>query len=280
MFVELIRCNTGPGMIPILFSSYRIFTLYGTCAVRVHALAPAIGLWALVLSGNSQVLLFWASLWMAALTHAFGHLFCSRYFYQTPQFITLYPFHSTFRLDYPPASRKIDLAITAAGPSLNLVIGGLLYLFSQSAGETEIPHWSAQLARLQITYGLITLLPMYPLDGSRLMRLGLQFRNSLERSNEIANFLGQTMAATIVLWSFFQGFYKLGFIGIIFYVVGRFSNFFQRIIRHSNASEIAEEMEIEEDWEDGEPPITMTMTQDGVWEQLEREPSTESRMFF
>jgi hypothetical protein len=39
-------------------------------------------------------------------------------------------------------------------------------------------------------------------------------------------------------------------------------------------------MEIEEDWEDGEPPITMTMTQDGVWEQLEREPSTESRMFF
>ncbi len=278
--ISVLCFRTGTGMISLLFSTWRIFTIFGTCHVRIHSLAPAIALWALVLSGQSSSLLFWTSLWMAALAHAFGHLLCARYYRQTPDLITLYPFYSTFRLDIPPAGRKMDLAITAAGPVLNLILGGVLYLTFENSDGVEKLVWVGLLARIQMTYGLLTLLPMYPLDGSRLLRLGLQFRYGLERSLEIATFLGQSMAATIVLWSFFQGFYWLGFAGIFLYVLSRFSTVIQNFVHRRNAAELLVESEHEETWAEGDQPMTMTMTEDGVWEYLEREPSSESRIYF
>lgn len=267
-------------MLAILFTRWHLLTLFGTCEVATYSMCLAIPVLALALTGQPATVLVWAGLWLAAFLHSFGHLVMARFRNEYGESIVVMPFFSTFRLADPPHSSASDALVTAAGPFSNLALAGLIY--SVQTGFGVMPAWLYQWAVINLGYGLITLLPMYPLDGSRLLRLVLQSRMDEQKARNAANFTGQSMAAAIVLWSFYQGFYKLGFIGIACYLVGRSAPLIQLITRQGNVARAMHQHEIEaEEWandEDanGEAPIVMTQSADGTWEASEAEFNTST----
>jgi len=104
-----------------------------------------------------------------------------------------------------------------------------------------------------------------------------------------ANFVGQSMAAAIVLWSFYQGFYRLGFVGIFLYLVGRGAPLFQVITRQMNLTRAQQQMQMDEaeaeEWPEGEEaPIVMVQTANGTWEPATQTTAPafrpEGRTFF
>jgi Zn-dependent protease len=277
----------------MFWTSWRLFTLFSTCQVTIYSIQAAIAVFSVALSGRLDSLVFWFGLWLAAFVHSLGHAVMARLNGEVSESIVVYPFLSTFRLTQPPESRANDLLITAAGPLLSLATGGLMFFTSRSLGP-ESPDWLQSWARFHLGYGLITILPMYPLDGARVLRTVLQNWFDERRAISTANFVGQSMAAAIVLWSFYQGVYRLAFIGIFCYLVGRFAPVFQVIIRQMNLArvqqgqqpEIVEDEEDTENWPEGEEaPIVMVQTANGTWEpaQTPQQPPfvrPEGRLFF
>lgn len=254
----------------MLWKSWRLMTIFETCQVSTYSIQVAIAVMAVALTGRLGVLWFWGGLWTAALGHSLGHAVMARLNGEVSESVVVYPFFSTFKMAEPPSSMGNDFLITLAGPVLNLAAGGLFYFMAAGLGP-ESPAWLTLWGRINLGYGLITILPMYPLDGARVLRLLLNSRMDERRAVGAANFVGQSMAAAIVLWSFYQGFYRLGFVGIFLYLVGRGAPLFQVITRQMNLTRAQQQMQMDEaeaeEWPEGEEaPIVMVQTANGTWE--------------
>jgi len=268
-------------MASILLRRWRLVTVPYVGHLYLHGSTPAAGFLALIWTDESETLLVWIGLWMAALVHAAGHLAAARCTRQLPESITLYPLWSTTRLFQSPARIADDMMMTVSGPLANGLLGGAILLAFDGLLDRE-PEWLGQWARIQIGYGAALSLPVFPLDGSRLLRLVLKLRMPERRAWEIAGFVSQATAAGVVLWSLIQGFWSLAFVGIVFYLLGRFSTLFLEIGKRLKESERYEDKGWSGEETDNEngPTITLTQTADGVWQQLEPSPSNESRTYY
>src|ERR1035438_1246648 len=73
-----------------------------------------------------------------------------------------------------PNPRWDDILITAAGPLMNLILAVLLMALARGgmiAGVPELTHISAQYAELSLLLCFFNLIPIPPLDGSRILRV-------------------------------------------------------------------------------------------------------------
>lgn len=266
-------------MASFLLRYWRVVNLPRLGQVFVHGLTPAAGLLALILTSEPGTLLFWLGLWIAALVHAMGHMFAAVFRGELPESVTLFPCWATTRLLRPPVRLVDDLMLTASGPLANGLAGGALLFVWDGLLDHE-PAWTGQWARIQIGYGAAALLPIYPLDGARLLRLGLKLRLPESRAWEIAGFVSQASAAGIIFWSLYQRFWALACAGIVFYVIGRFSPLLLEFGKRLKEAE----RDGDQDRPDGEAgddgTITLTQTADGVWQQVEPSPSNESRNYY
>jgi stage IV sporulation protein FB len=166
------------------------FSLLGI-PVRVHPLFWAVAL-LFGLSGNQKpldMLLWVGTVFVSILVHEMGHALAARS-YGWPPRITLHSFgglasyHPTFH------NTRSQILITAAGPGAGFLFAGLIIALIALAGHRVIFGWqfgvlplrfdlfeSMPLNRLivdllyvNIFWGLINLLPVYPLDGGQISR--------------------------------------------------------------------------------------------------------------
>jgi Zn-dependent protease len=74
---------------------------------------------------------------------------------------------------------KWDFRITAAGPLVNVLLGGAAYAALHFA-STELPWWAvvllSQTVWINIILAVFNLLPIHPMDGGRLARIALSKR--------------------------------------------------------------------------------------------------------
>lgn len=176
--------------------------------LKVHATFLLILVWVALahssrgLPGMAAGLLFILTLFGCVILHELGHALTARRYGIRTKDITLLPIGGVARLERMPEEPLQELAVALAGPAVNVVIAGLLYLWLAGTGGWQ------PLAQLDVTSGsfvervmivnlflaAFNLLPAFPMDGGRVLRALLATRMEYTRATQIAAGIGQGMA--------------------------------------------------------------------------------------
>lgn len=160
------------------------------------------------------------------LVHEFGHALSARRYGINTSKIVLLPIGGVAQLDRMPEKPKQELVVTIAGPMMNVIIAGILFvvsafrypLYQIRSLDFVSSHFLPSLMWINVMLFLFNLIPAYPMDGGRILRALLAFRFSYITSTRIAARLGQLFALGIIAAGLYIGHYiwiPLGlFVGI------------------------------------------------------------------
>ncbi len=189
--------------------SFRIGSPFGI-PVRVHVTFFLLLAWyaaiiwreAGTVTAVLQGLAFILTLFLCVVLHEFGHALTARRYGIPTRDITLLPIGGLARLERMPDDPKQELWVALAGPAVNVVIAGGIFLFSRVT--TSVPNLEAVtlvggsfLARVMVVnvfLVLFNLLPAFPMDGGRILRALLATRMEYARATRLAATIGQSMA--------------------------------------------------------------------------------------
>jgi len=129
------------------------------------------------LPGLSWRLLLMILFFTCVVMHELGHsLTAKRYGVRVPR-ILLLPIGGMAEMDHVPRQPSAEFLITIAGPAVNFVIVAILAPFTWKylLGIEAMPDFSpaellTQLFLANLIMGTFNLLPVYPMDGGRILR--------------------------------------------------------------------------------------------------------------
>jgi Zn-dependent protease/CBS domain-containing protein len=195
--------------------SWRAGSLLGI-ALYVHATFVLLLAWVAIgdyrRSGSAvsalNGVLFVLAVFATVVLHELGHALAARRYGIKTKDITLLPIGGVARLERMPRDPKQELLVALAGPAVNLVIAGFLYLSLRFTGGIPAILDSATLSAGFLQRGflvrllavnlwlvLFNLIPAFPMDGGRVLRALLAMRNGdYARSTETAARVGRFFA--------------------------------------------------------------------------------------
>ena len=150
-------------------------------------------------NGGLSATVLTAAIFGCVLLHELGHALMARRYGIRTEDITLYPIGGVARLERMPRSAGPELLIALAGPAVNFVIAGGLYLGLQLAGSSAAMIGGSFLVKLlwiNLGLALFNLLPVFPMDGGRVFRALLTGPFGRLRATVIAATVGQVIAVT------------------------------------------------------------------------------------
>ncbi len=157
------------------------FRLFGT-PVRVH---PFFWLFTAILGWNYLdqpdgflYLFIWiVCCFLSILLHEFGHVWMGMIFGARDSYIVLYSFGGLAVGSNDLRSRWQRIAVSLAGPGIQLALYGLIWLLLESLSVEllrRIPHRAVfmigMLMSINLLWPLFNLLPVWPLDGGMVSR--------------------------------------------------------------------------------------------------------------
>ncbi len=218
------------------FTSYDLRFVIAGFPIRVHPMFWLIAL----LTGSSarlgpEILVWVLVLFVSILVHELGHAFAMRYFGESAR-VVLYGMGGLAISDYARRGRSpmTQILISAAGPVAGFALAGLVALtiiltggsfafdasfpifWDYSLGKS-LKHPTAQLLVWHLLYvnifwGLVNLLPVFPLDGGQIARQLFVMRNPWQ-GLQASLWLSIFVAAGLAVWGFSRG---SVFMGILF----------------------------------------------------------------
>ena len=158
----------------------------------------------------AQGLLWAACITLSLLVHEFGHALVARHLRHDPS-ISLHGFGGT--TSRTRTGRDVEeAAIVAMGPAAGLVLGMIVY-----GGWQVLAHFdlnTAFAARVAyallvpcILWNLLNLLPLWPLDGGQLFRLGLGRLLGPSRAGKVTHALSIAVVVLLAVFALRNGMY-------------------------------------------------------------------------
>jgi len=142
-----------------------------------------------------------------------GHSLTAQKYKINTRDITLLPIGGLARFENLPEDPKQELLVALAGPAVNLVIAGLIFLGLNTTGlidpevieltEVNGNNFLYLLLSANLVLAVFNLVPAFPMDGGRAFRALLSFKFSRVKATRIAAGLGQILAIAFVFVGLF-----------------------------------------------------------------------------
>jgi Zn-dependent protease len=217
-----------------MFSSLRLGKWFGI-DVYVHATFWLLPLFVLLedvskVYGAADTVMDLAlvlAVFACVVLHEFGHALTARAYGIRTRHITLYPIGGVAALERIPTKPLQEIAVTLAGPAVNLVIAaGLFAGLVLGANLLPVEHnplfWLAgRLMWANVILFGFNLLPAFPMDGGRLLRALLALRMNRVRATELAVGVGTVVAGGMVVAGVLLPSASLIFVAATVFLLGR-----------------------------------------------------------
>lgn len=175
-------------LIPALaVGAYQMTQLFASAAKGRVAGAP---LWAM---GLAVVVLLYASV----VAHEFGHALSARAFGIRTRHIVLNWLGGGAAVVRGFRQALPEFVIALAGPAVSAVCGGLLMLGAHAAAGTLAAPVLLLAGSLNLMLALYNLMPLFPMDGARVLRAGLTRLLGSYRATRATGFLSLGLSALL-----------------------------------------------------------------------------------
>jgi Zn-dependent protease len=195
--------------------SYKILTIRGI-SLHVHWTFVLLIGWVLLVNagaGNDINQISWSVLFLLAVfvcitLHEFGHALVAGRFGIQAKEIVLLPIGGIASIEKFPDNPRQELAISIAGPLVNLAIAVLLGLFIpgtpliKNDPGMSIMHghdFIYNLRIVNISLAVFNLIPAFPMDGGRILRALLGFKLNYIQATTIAATVGKIIAILFIV---------------------------------------------------------------------------------
>jgi Zn-dependent protease len=142
--------------------------------------------------------------------HEIGHALAARAYGIGTRNITLYPIGGVASLDRMPEKPSREIAIALAGPAVNLVIAGTLFIVLLAGSALLVAEQNLIVAVLAYFTKLVllanlflcafNLIPAFPMDGGRVLRALLATRMTRLRATTVAVRVGTVVAMAMGIY--------------------------------------------------------------------------------
>ncbi|MEI6589440.1 MAG: site-2 protease family protein [Verrucomicrobiota bacterium] len=163
------------------------------------------GFWDEGLNGLLWSSILLISFFTCVVLHELGHSLMAKYFGIQVRRILLMPIGGMAEFETIPKEPYKELWITVAGPAVNAVIACFLIPFFWGSGSlvsldntNSFAGLMRSLLAANIIMGLFNLIPVFPMDGGRILRALLAFKLPYVRATFFAASLGKVLALIAV----------------------------------------------------------------------------------
>ncbi|QYY37364.1 site-2 protease family protein [Ruficoccus sp. ZRK36] len=258
--------------------SIKLFRLFGI-QVEVHAsfalLLGLVAMWGYQEAGPAGIaggMIFTALIFTSVLMHEYGHcLAARRYGVRIPR-ILLLPIGGMAQFSHIPREPRKELIITAAGPLVNFLIAGALFAvlgvpsyFSYNPFSLHPLEILTMLIAWNIIMGLFNLLPIFPMDGGRVLRALLAMRYDYLTATKIAVHTGKVLGILAIAGAAFYLHSPLTVALFAFIIIGGEMEFRQLRTVESYAGLTIADVTLPARWEEVEPLLGTTPVLQTVW---------------
>lgn len=145
------------------------------------------------------------ALYLSLLAHEYGHCLVARWYGIPTTQITLFCFGCIAQILRAPPTPKSEFLITIAGPIVSGVIAFSFWTVSVfSSASSSLGAFSQLLALLNLSAALVNLLPIFPLDGGRILHSGLwAWSKNPHQATRFADRAGQGITVLLVVGAVF-----------------------------------------------------------------------------
>ncbi len=169
---------------------------------------------------------FILALFACVVAHEFGHALMARRFgIRTPD-ITLLPIGGLARLERMPDRPGQEIAVALAGPLVNVVIAGMLFIAGVRPGFAVLGDASGLdailggLLSVNVLLVLFNMIPAFPMDGGRVLRGALSIFLPRLKATKVAVRTGQVFAVLFAAYGVWTGSFMLPLIAVFIFFAG------------------------------------------------------------
>lgn len=183
-----------------------------------------------------------ALFFVTLLVHELAHSLLASSYGAKIQSITLFFFGGISAIENPENEKNLDpskeLNISLAGPLSNIIIGVVLlainYLvYGSILGVADVTNWVTEgitvftyniptmiflLGSLNLLLGFFNILPIYPMDGGRVLRAWLAKRQSYEEATNTAVSIGKGFSVILAIISILAFQWWLAILALFLYI--------------------------------------------------------------
>lgn len=218
--------------------SAKVFSIRGI-DVRVHAtflLIVLLGAWQWSERSGAVGAMFGATFMLAlfgcVFLHELGHSIAAQHLGLRVKEIMLLPIGGVATLQGRPRTPRQQIAIALAGPAVNVVLadtfafalwltGSFPTTLAQLSTLATTPSLSGLLLLLttgNATLAVFNLLPIFPLDGGRVLKAALEMRWGVARGTAWAATVGQVASIGLLGYAVVSGQLVLGIISVFVFI--------------------------------------------------------------